>query len=414
MQYFNVTGYTLVLAGHSETVEVRPSLTFLQKTCSVPGVCLVAPCSEDDPPRTKCGVTQSSPCVCLHNISEEICDLCISASPNPNQCKESEANAKLWLIALILPLLTALAVMVLFVVLLLMRQKRYQSDSLPQKTEPRAAVFCFGQSRTITSTACEKSKPLNRISDLAFYSNTSLAHLQASNGEPDYCETVSICSVYNSDTASLKLTWPRYFYSKHSMKAGVKQWGDLKMLLAGFEKQHRCEKNTSKTHNMSGNKQQFHIKLPQDAQSPYTTTFIQTEIVEPVQSLTFEEIDKLSSSLDQKNKHRTDVKTAPRNPMMYIFTESASDRTLTCSECGECEFSVTQPGTNLTSFKQTYHSEGPLSANCTHTNTLAHLECILPLQLPFSSYAPVFEDIAWLPLETSPNTYIKSDFEEII
>ncbi|GLD53473.1 protocadherin Fat 4-like isoform X1, partial [Lates japonicus] len=54
MQYFNVTGYTLPVSGHSVTVDIWPSWTLIQSSCISPGVCLPSPCSEIDTARRGC------------------------------------------------------------------------------------------------------------------------------------------------------------------------------------------------------------------------------------------------------------------------------------------------------------------------------------------------------------------------
>ncbi|XP_051253136.1 protocadherin Fat 4 isoform X2 [Dicentrarchus labrax] len=467
VQYFNVTNYTLPVSGHSMMVDVWPSPSLVQSSCSSPGVCLSSPCSEEDTTRRgclsahcqnqwRCGhAVQNSSCICLHNVSDHACDICISTTESHDQCSEAQGSVPLWLIAVVLPLISILVIIGMFVTLYRVRRQnaKCQSDSSPQKTEQGTdnVAFCFDTNRTLTGVAsAEEEKQHDSMGadpqrKSEFYCDASLSSAQpVPNNELEYYEIGSISSAFHSDTASLKLSWHKHLYSTKCLKAEPKRWGDLRMLLAGFKKDHSSEeraKSPAKPQNVASLNKQLLTKIDAEQSkhtSPsYKKRFLQPEFLEPVQCLTFEEISKLNTPLEQTMSHRASPRSgnAKCTTMIDVSSDSETDSTFTGTE-SECrQFSVTSTGKYIheqsslsgCSFKQ----QGilPVSSFLKHTSQSAaglnkaegapssmfeQWENILNMHLPFSNYAPVFEDIACLPSEPSHSYDMQSDIEEII
>uniref|UniRef100_A0A3Q0R1P0 Si:dkey-1m11.6 n=1 Tax=Amphilophus citrinellus TaxID=61819 RepID=A0A3Q0R1P0_AMPCI len=177
VQYFNVTGYSLPVSGHSVMVDVRPSSTLSQSSCSSPDVCLPSPCSEEDvAERTclsncqnqwKCGLdVQNKFCICLHNVSDHFCDRCIVTKDGHDQCSEMQGNMPLWLIALVLPLIFILVIAASCVVLYRVRHSdaRCQSEGLPVKTEQGADNIAFSLDDNAEAVSPEKGNGPDRMS----------------------------------------------------------------------------------------------------------------------------------------------------------------------------------------------------------------------------------------------------------
>lgn len=131
MQYFNISGYTPPVSGNSMTVDVWPSSTLVQSSCSSPRVCFPLACSME----CRCSsagcqnrwrggpAVQNSSCICLHNISIHACDVCLSAVNSRDRCSEAQGSVPLWLVAVILPLLTFLLIIGMFVALCRVRRQ---------------------------------------------------------------------------------------------------------------------------------------------------------------------------------------------------------------------------------------------------------------------------------------------------
>lgn len=433
VQYFNVTGYTLPISGHSVMVDVWPSSTLVQSSCSSPGVCFPSPCAEKYSclsshcqNRWRCGpAVQNSSCICLHNVSDHTCDICISAKGSRDQCSESQSSMPLWLIAVILPLISMPVIIGMFVALISMRRQnaKCQSDSSPHKTEQGIdnIAFCFDDNRELTGrVSAEKVKqhdPMSvdqQRSSVQFHCHPSLSSVQsAPNGELDYFEIGSISSAFHSDTASLHLS-----HKKH-LKAEPKRWGDLRTLLAGLKKECLSEERATKPQNVA----KIDAEQSQDTLCCYVRRVLQPEFLEPAQCLTFEEISKLNTPLDITTSHQASgpVKSTT---MVNVSSGRETDTTMTSaeSECrgfsiintrkcrhehsslSECSFRP-QGTLAVNSFLQ-HTSQSPAGqheAENAPSSMFEQWENIINTHLPFSSYVPVFEDIACLPSESSHN-----------
>ncbi|XP_030007933.1 protocadherin Fat 4 [Sphaeramia orbicularis] len=452
VQYFNMSGHTLPVSGHSEVVEVWPSSTLVQSSCVSPDVCFPSPCSEEDlGTRTwrRCGPGgQSGSCVCLHNVSDQMCDFC--STQNLGRCFETQAGdaVPLWIIAVVLPVFSVLAFIALFVALYRARRQnaKCQRNSLSQRAEQGTdnAVFCFDDGRTLADAVrAEKVHPPKLSSDQQRSSvkrDASLVSVQpVSNSGVEYCEINSVCSeFFNSDATSVKLTWHKHFYSKKYTKSDHRQWGDLKMLLASFKKGPSGEEASSgpiKPPKVTTLTKHLLTKtdIEQIKHSPscYATKFLQPELLEPVQPLTFDEIRKLNSPLESKEKHWTPKRSSPVKSTAIIdfSSDSETDSTFTCTESDYGQFSVRTyvhkqsahsfrqqsilPVNSL--FKQTCCcAQGQRKTEGTPTNAFEQMEFILNMQLPFRVYAPVFDDIARLPFGATHSNDMQSDIEEII
>lgn len=455
VQYFNMTSNTLLVSEHSGMVDVWPSSSLIQSNCSSPGVCLPTPCSEEGTVwegclsthcqnQWRCGpAEQNRSCMCLHNVSNHICDSCISTAESPDWCYELQDNLPVWLIAVFLPLISILVITGMFAALYRARQQntKCKKDSLPQKTQQQAdnIAFYFHNNRAFRDASAEKDKaePLSadhpRSCGNEFYCDTNLSSVQlVPNSELEYYEIGNISSAH-SDIPSVKLSWQKHYYSTKCGKNDAKQWGDLKMLLAGF-KEGRSSKEMAKTpmksqNVASPNKQILNntdAEQSQHAPFCYMKRFLQPELLEHVQCLTFEEINKLSSPLEQTMLHRASSRSGSTKSttMIHVSSGSETDSTFTCSESEYKEFSMISNRKYIydqSSLSASFIQQDNLPVNTaadqyqsesTSSSMFVEWEKVLNMPLPFSSYAPVFEEIARLPVE--PSYDIQSDTEEII
>lgn len=455
VQYFNMTSYTLLVSEHSAMVDVWPSSSLIQSSCSSPGVCLPTPCTEEDTVwggclsthcqnRWRCGpAVHNRSCICLYNVSNHICDTCISTAENPDWCYEVQDNLPMWLIAVLLPLIFMLVIIGMFAALYRARQQntKCRNDSLPQKTQQQAEniSFYFHNNRAFTYASAEKDKadPVSadqqRSSVSGFYCDTNLSSVQlVPNSELEYYEIGSISSAH-SDSPSLKLSWHKHYYSTNCGKNYAKQWGDLKMLLSGFKEEHSSEeraKTQMKPQNVASLNKQILNKTDaeQSQHAPFCCMkrFLQPELLEHVQCLTFEEISKLNTPLEQTMLHRASLRSgsAKSTTMIHVSSDSEIASTFTCSESEYKEFSTNSNRKNiydqsslLASFTQQDNlhvntAAGRYKSESASSSMFVEWEKVLNMHPPFSSYAPVFEEIACLPVE--PSYDIQSDTEEII
>ncbi|KAI9547915.1 hypothetical protein NQZ68_012932 [Dissostichus eleginoides] len=447
VQYFTVSGYTLPVNGHSEMVEIRPSSTLIKPGCSSPAVCLPSPCSEEDTARGHClsalcqnrlggcgRAEQNTSCVCLHNVSDHACDICLSTTESCNQCPEAQGSAHLWLLALILPLISILVIIGICVAVYKVRRHKAegQTDNSQQKTEQGTGnvVFCFDDNRTLTDAENKKQNVPIRADqprlNVEFYGDASLSSvLPVPNSELEYYEIGSICSELHSDTASLTLSWHKHLYSTKCVKVDPKQRGDLRGLLAGFKKEHFSEERATcqtKPQDVAFLNKQLLTKINlQYAPLCHKKRLVELEFLDPVQCLTLEEISKLNTPQDKTMSHRASLRSGPTKSHTLIngSSDSETDSTFTCSEseCGQFACSFRQQGILPVStfLKHSCPSDaGQDKAESAPSSMFEQWGNILNMHLPFSSYAPVFEDIACLPTDQMYSYEMQSDIEEII
>ncbi|KAJ4935482.1 hypothetical protein JOQ06_017015 [Pogonophryne albipinna] len=445
VQYFTVSGYTLPVSGHSEMVEVRPSSTLIKPGCSPPAVCL--PCSEEDTTRGHClsalcqnrlggcgRAEQNTSCVCLHNVSDHACDICLSTTESRNQCPQAQVSVHLWLLALILPLISILVIIGICVAIYKVRRHKAegQTDNSQQKTEQGTGnvVFCFDDNRTLTYAENKKQNVPIRADqprlNVEFYGDASLSSvLPVPNNELEDYEIGSICSELHSDTASLTLSWHKHLYSTKCVKVELKRRGDLRGLLAGFKKEHSSEERATcqtKPQDIAFLNKQLLTKIDlQYAPLCHKKRLVELEFLDPVQCLTFEEISKLNTPQDKTMSHRASLRSGPTKSHTLIngSSDSETDSTFTCSEseCGQFACSFRQQGILPVStfLKHTCPSDaGQDKAESAPSSMFEQWGNILNMHLPFSSYAPVFEDIACLPTDQMYSYEMQSDIEEII
>lgn len=430
VQYFNVTGYTLPISGHSVMVDVWPSSTLVHSSCSSPGVCFPSPCSEEYSclsahcqNRWRCGpAVRNSSCICLRNVSDHACDICISATESHDRCSEAQGSVPLWLIAVILPLISILVIMGMFVALYRVRRQnaKCQSDGSPQKTEQGTdnMAFCFDDNRKRTGAASAEKE-----------NDPMSADQQRSSVEYYEIGSISNASFIHSDTASLQLSWHKHLSSTKHMKAEPKRWGDLRMLFAGLRKECLSEER-AKSPTKPQNVAKIDAEQSQYTLSCYKKKFLQPEFLEPVQCLTFEEISKLNTPLEQTMSHQAS-EPAKSTTTINISSDSETDTTLTGaeSECGlfmnistrKCRHehapSFGQQGIlPVSTFLQhtSQSAAGQHEAENAPSSMFEQWENVLNMHLPFSSYVAVFEDIACLPTEPSHSYDMQSDIEETI
>lgn len=216
------------------------------------------------------------------------------------------------------------------------------------------------------------------------------------------------------------------------------------MLFEGFKKgcpgEDSTHSPTKPEHVASLNKQlltKINTVQSQKTQPCCTKRILQPELLEPVQCLTFEEISKLNSPIEQTVPHGASLRPGPAKSttMISVSSDSETDSTFTCLESEYGQFSIINtrryihkqstlsacsfrqqgilPVNSL--FKHTCQSAADqLEADSTPSGTFEQWENIFNMNLPFSMYASVFEDIACLPVEPSHSYDMHSDIEEII
>ncbi|XP_061576557.1 protocadherin Fat 4 [Cololabis saira] len=445
VQYFNITGYALPISGPSVAVEVWPSSTLLRSSCRSPGVCFPSPCSEEDADRKTCfshcqnqqtckNTIHNRSCVCLHNVSDHFCDICISTAHD--QCSGDQQGSKpLWLIPVVLPLIFILVIIGLCVGLYRLRHTKCQSNTFLQKAERGTTnrAFCFDDNMVFKDdVSSEKGTPHypkstdQQKSSVEFYCAGSLSGVQSMPpSELEYFEIGSISSEFHQDNSSLKLNCHNQLYSRNDVKANPKVWRDLRLLLPTFQKGPSAIKKDPQNINTL-NKQ---FLCQQDTEKPqtltcYTKRFPQPEILEPTQCLSYEEIYKLNAPVEPAVSHQASLQSGPAlsTTVMKASAGKDTDGTFTCSESEYGHFSVITGKKymhdQLLQSDSTLKREAlnPISSIVMNTSStmVEQWGDILNMQLPFSCYVPVFEDIACLPIESNHSCDMQSDIEEII
>lgn len=460
VQYFNVNGHTLPVTGHSFMVEVWPSSSFAQSSCSSPDVCHSSPCSEENAggrtclshcsdPWTCAAAVQNISCICLKNISEHFCDVCIFTTPE--ECYEAKRSKPVWLIAVVLPLISILVTVGMCAGLGLYRVRqrhaRLKTENFSQKTEQGTAnvTFCFDDNQIFADPLSnEKTKhrdqsSANQQSSSEFYSDASVSCAQPMlPSELEYYEIGSICSAFHPDNNLAPHSWHNHLCSTKHVKSASKQWRDLRTLLAKFKKDGSSEeKNSAKPQNVASLSEQLLYRLdPEQLQQtpPYhLKRFPQAELLEPTRCLSLEEISKLSAPFPFSRRASLKPEPSKSTVIMETSSECETDSTLTCSDSDYGQFSIITGKKHVHDQSESYfRQEGCLPVNRFFTQTspytagqdendnppsivLEQFDTFLTMQLPFSSYAPVFEDIARLPNNLlDPSWDVQSDVEEII
>lgn len=390
VQHFSATSSTLLVSERSAMVDVWPSPTLLRHSCRPSGVCVPSPCSERGPAWRDCLSTRcqnqwcgpavhNHSCVCLHNVSHHVCDMCSSTAESPDWCHAVQ-DGSLWLVAVILPLI--LVIVGVFVVLYRVRRLRARCwvHGLPQKSQHGAdnAAFRLDSGGPVRDAAPDPQ----RFSVSEFYCDVNVSGVQfVPNWELEYYDIGSISSAFQSD--SLKLSVHHTPHSTRSETPDQKQWGDLNMLLAGFEEECAGEEQAKPPARPQRAPSLYRQAFTKSLRAPfYAKRFLQPE---RVQCLTFTEISKLNVPLE-----RASVRPAP-----VTRVPSGSETVSTCSG-SECRH-LSEPSPSL---KPWFNAPA------------AQWDTTLNVNLPFSSYAPVFEEIARLPL--GPGCDVQSDAEEMI
>lgn len=450
VEYLNISGHTLPVSGHSLMVEVWPSSTLPQPSCSSPGVCLFSPCTEETTFLRTClsdcqnqrpcrPAIQDRPCMCLQNVSNHFCDICI---PTVNEeCSEKQHNRPVWIIAVVLPLISILVIACMFAVLYRLKQQDsiVKNENLTHETgqETENSTICFdGNQVPKAGLSTSKGKRLDRICPCQSNEKLNSYGQLMLPSELEYYEIGSICSAFNSDNNSPRLSWHKHLCSTKRLKNDSNQWGDLRRLLGNLKKdnpgEQKCPPNAHQ--NMSSfHKQslcQFDAEQQRQNMSCYTKEFPQPGLLEPTHPLSFEEISKLNAPLEPAFSHQALLETGPLESTMTTETSSdcETDSMFTCSESDYDHFNIIT--CKKYRHKQPFPSECRISQDVfelTSSSTLCQdisktdpftmfeqWEKNVNVPLTFGSYAAVFEDIAGMPMEFSHSSDMPSDEEEII
>lgn len=377
---------------------------------------------------------QRGSCVCLHNVSHHLCDICVSRVENYDECSEAQANTPLWFIAVILPVFFVLIIAALLVVVIRRRRENARCQQAPEKTQQGSdnIMFCFDD--------CKRPRVLVPPVDLGQLSNVTRPDQQRSKVQPlpkndvEYYEVGSNCSPFHSHTASLRLSWQSHQNSPRCIRTDPKRWADLKTS-GGLKTQRFGEDQNSPTmrHNVISLHEQLLIALTDCEQRQETKRntkmSLKPELVEPVQGLTFEEISKLNISGEAQeccrlNRVSPKLEKLKSAVMTDVSSENETDSTFTCSdsECRQNSDTVVRkfiPDQSVCSFRQRgvcpVHSGLTCPAD-SHTLCASFelWENVLNMHPDFCTFAGVFEDIARLPIETIANRDMQSEIEEII
>lgn len=213
----------------------------------------------------------------------------------------------------------------------------------------------------------------------------------ATNSELDYYEPGSISSGSFSDVASMQLNWH-----------GTPQpdWGDLRALLAELKKDCRREEK------VKGN-----VKCQRVARVDAEKSQLQAGLLGPAQHLSFEEILKLSTSLQllgnpERATHPSSNRDTLTSAEPPLFTIKDKHNELSSSS-GFAQFQLASSFSQHASVSDQEESENAaFKEHCWGS--------ILNTLLPFESYLPVFEEVASLPDKTCLSCDVQHDIEEII
>lgn len=277
-----MSSYTLPVNGHSAIVNIRLSSALVQSSCISPDVCFSSFCTDAYGclPPTPCqkermceATLEHSSCLCFLNVSGHTCDICISATDSRGRCSESRGSTLLWLVALILPFTSILVITGMLVAFHRIKRLHLKSQSQGSQEPGRDDVdICFDDEGKKGTHYDPEGVDQHSVNMECYYdarpSNVELV----TNSELDYCE---ISSGSFSDTASVQLSWhaTRFIDATPNLN-----WGDLRVLLAGLKKE--C---------LSEEKAHAHV----DAEKSQ----LRVGFLGPAQHLTFEEILKLSTSM---------------------------------------------------------------------------------------------------------------------
>lgn len=392
---------------------------------------------------------QNTSCICLHNVSNHACDTCLNAAAaTHDRCPEAQGSAPLWLIAVILPLISTLVIVAMLAALYRTRRQKakYEEEGSPQKVKRGTdnSAFCFDDNENLTCAACagEENQHHPKSADeqrpsVEFHCGASLSSGQpVPSSEPECCDIDNNSGVFCSDAGSVRLSWHKSLCSTKYLKAEPQRWGDLRKLLEGS-----CEeraKSLKTPQSVSPLNKQLLTKIDaqqsQHISSVYGERRLHPEFLEPVQSLTFEEISKLSTPLEKTRSRHVSVTTRPAtSPAVSdasFDSEAGSAAASVEVECGQFSIIRTvrddveeQPPPSGCSFRRRNilpvgsfpQSAAELFKACsTSSSMIEHWEDIFTMPLSFATYAPVFEDIACLPIDPSPCYDMQSDIEEII
>lgn len=329
----------------------------------------------------------------------------------------------LWLIAVILPLISILVILGMFIALYSVRQQKAlcQRGSLPHKTEQGIynQAFSCDQNRELTGpVSAEKVKRHDTMSDdqqrssVEFHCHPTLSSLQSMPySELDYYEIGSISSAFHSDTASLNLSWHKLLSHTKHLEAEPKFWGDVSRTLSvGLKKECSSEGRSSKPQNVA----KIDAEQSQHTVCCYMRRVLQPEFPEPVQCLTFEEIGKLNTPLEQTMSLQAPgpVKSTT---MINVSSDRDADITITGAESESRVFSLINTRKCGHEHSSLHHTSpcpaGQHEPEKAPSIMFEQWENIMNMHLLFNSYVPVFEDIACLPSEASCNC---GDIEETI
>ncbi|XP_029485746.2 protocadherin Fat 4 [Oncorhynchus nerka] len=446
-----------------------PSCSCVSTTCpeDVPTnarlPCLSLPC----PTAPACGGsadTRNSSCICLTAGS---CELCSSPPPEDFQggagvCSDKEAlggpSAPLWVIGVVLPITSFLLCLGLGVFLCLGRrnanacchrpQKRQAESGSPQRGEEGTdnGAFCFEGPRTTSSVPAVRGKPPDGIRADKLREAVQDGYSTARPGveagghseELEYYEIDSVYSVFQSDTGSLRLTGSLHNTDWERTETGVR--GGLR----------GCQKKTPDSPNPDDRERPVELwqrplthpdqrvsrhggcgmasgPLSQvaDEEQRFPGRLVVPGLRGPPHCLSVEEVRKLNSPVGVQ-LHQLAQWPRPGRPTRGM--DSNTHSSFTCSEVDfDRDFALLsaqgllQERTLITTPREPVESlPVPPSRAQYRTRTAdsgdspQHWEQLLNMCVCFHTYAPVFEDIAGLPMEQPPDWDRQSDLEEII
>lgn len=278
------------------------------------------------------------------------------------------------------------------------QNSKSQREGSPQKEPGRDNVgICFdGEGEK--GTQCDPVEVYQHSAIVECCCEASPSNVQpATNSELDYYELGSISIGSFSDVASVQLSW----HGTKLIRATPKlDWGDLRALLAELKKDCWREEKAK------GN-----VKSQRVARVDAEKSQLQAGLLGPAQRLSFEEILRLSTSLQLLgNPERATYPSSNRDtltsaePPLFMIKDKHDELS---SPSGFAQFQLASSFSEHASVSDQEDAENAaFKEHCWGS--------ILNTLLPFESYLPVFEEIASLPDKTSLSCDVQHDIEEII
>ncbi|XP_028817903.1 protocadherin Fat 4 isoform X2 [Denticeps clupeoides] len=443
VEYIKYNGQLLPFNGYSEMVEVRPSFAHAQQMCLSQEHCVLSLCSKDATESDSC---TRSPCpkgrdcgghncICLDNVTGEVCDSCGPWTEDLYTCLEPHGGAQLWIIGIVAPATIILITLCLFVALRKQRKSikiKSQFDCLPAQ----------GKQGTDNGAFCLDSADIRaqRFSGGRHGQPDVIAiegHHEVGGSELDYYEIESCHTAFDSHPKTVQFSRDLCIChaQRCSLDANTERWSEEQH---GVVDDHEIYFTLNqggghyRTYVCSGECNEHSLNL--------NRTFVD-EFMEPPQELSVDEVRRLSPLLQEDRilprlcGTQTGCRQQQSSSVRAIGSSSDSDThsSFTCSEIDYERELICRHGATYEVFSEAFHDLGkyeplrmptpfrdnrntPEAQNVASRGFLGGVEQweqLLNNGLNFNTYAEVFADIACLPVKQQ-DLDTQSEAEEII